>query len=414
MRRLACVCLLLACNQGAVDPGPTTSTGPSGAAGDEESGAGSSSSTGTTSAPTTGAALTTGGASTGDETAGGVAEATTGASTGAPETTGGPPGDVDGDGVPDGDDSCPGAANPDQTDTDGDGSGDACDEDDDGDGVPDGADVCPQVPDPQQGDLDGDGLGDECDDDDDDDGIPDGDDVFPADGDKPGAVTSSKMYAHSASTLSSIDVATYEVTLVGDFVWPGVMDQMTDLAIDRHGQMFGVSFGRMYVCDPMTAECWDLGQLPASYNGLTWIPAGTLLPDKDALIGVTEDGRWYHLTIADQLVTGELLGSYGAEYSSAGDAFSIATVGTFAAVYKEGVDTTVIVTVDPLTGQVLSDLAVLPLSTVWGLAGWQGAIVAFDFTGAVAKVDPMTKEITPLGVKPSEWWGAAVSTVLPQ
>jgi len=26
----------------------------------------------------------------------------------------------------------------------------------------------------------------------------------------------------------------------------------------------------------------------------------------------------------------------------------------------------------------------------------------------------MTKEITPLGVKPSAWWGAAVSTVLPQ
>lgn len=94
--------------------------------------------------------------------------------------------------------------------------------------------------------------------------------MFPADGDEPGVVTSSKNYAHSA------------VTLVGDFVWPGDMDQMTDLAIDRHGQMFGVSFGRMYVCDPMTAECWDLGQLPASYNGLTWIPAGTLLPDEDA------------------------------------------------------------------------------------------------------------------------------------
>ena len=73
-----------------------------------------------------------------------------------------------------------------------------------------------------------------------------------------------------------------------------------------------------------------------------------------------------------------------------------------------------IVSVDPLTGKVLADLAVLPLSTVWGLAGWEGAIVAFDFTGDMAKLDPMTKEITLLGNKPSEWWGAAVSTVLPQ
>jgi hypothetical protein len=46
-------------------------------------------------------------------------------------------GDADGDGVKDDTDNCVDVANPGQTDTDGDGQGDACDGDDDGDGVPD-------------------------------------------------------------------------------------------------------------------------------------------------------------------------------------------------------------------------------------------------------------------------------------
>jgi hypothetical protein len=87
--------------------------------------------------------------------------------------------DDDADGIADTDDNCRTTANQDQLDADGNGIGDVCQVDNDGDGHYDQLDNCPTLPNPDQANSDFDRQGDACDFDDDDDYVPDASDNCP-------------------------------------------------------------------------------------------------------------------------------------------------------------------------------------------------------------------------------------------
>ncbi len=91
------------------------------------------------------------------------------------------PADEDWDGIPDATDNCLSVPNAGQEDLDGDGLGDACDDDVDGDGILNDADNCAYAANADQVDSDLDGQGDACDGDDDNDGAADELDCSPTD-----------------------------------------------------------------------------------------------------------------------------------------------------------------------------------------------------------------------------------------
>lgn len=128
-----------------------------------------------------------------------------------------PPLDTDADGVPDATDNCPFIANADQTDTDHDGQGNACDADDDNDGVADASDNCPLVANANQADGDSDGIGDACD--------PNPNDGPTGDLDGDGVVNN----ADNCPTIANANQANFDGDALGDACDPdddndGVLD----------------------------------------------------------------------------------------------------------------------------------------------------------------------------------------------
>lgn len=251
----------------------------------------------------------------------------------------------------------------------------------------------------------------------DNDGIPDVADLYPNDKDLPGTAYGGVVYAHTADELWRMDVKTYKLDFVAFFGWPadGNVHEMTDIAIDRYGVLYGVSFSAVYTCHPQKGGCLHIGTLPSSYNALTFVPQGLLDDDKDVLIAIGGGGEWTRLDRVGDTFVPTVLGSYGGLYTSSGDAYSIKGVGTYATVNKSGDSSDWLVAVHPATGHVTAEVGRLDgFGAMFGLAGWTDRAFGFDETGAVVIVDTETGTVVnTIQSVPKAWWGAGVRTYIP-
>jgi hypothetical protein len=227
-----------------------------------------------------------------------------------------------------------------------------------------------------------------------------------------GVIGNTLIYAHTQSTLYSVDPTTLAVTKINDFAFDTGFDAMTDLAIDRNGNMIGVSFFSVYRVDPTTAAATRLAMgLTNTYNGLSFVPAAQVgMTGDDVLIGTrTTDGKVFQINPATGAST--QVGDMGGSYSSSGDLVAVDGFGTVQTVKGS--------THDVLARLAPGTFAATPIGTntgfdkIWGVGFWGGTVYGFTNTGQFISIDPTTGAGQLVAANGPTWWGAAVTTIAP-
>lgn len=248
-----------------------------------------------------------------------------------------------------------------------------------------------------------------------------------------GPPQSGVVYGHSDTTLFKMNPVTKEVSIVGNFdcvsiTVPGSGEGMWDIAIDKLGKMVGTTMslffgGALVEIDEKTGHCVQIAKAAQFPNSLTFVPAGTLDPAKEVLVGF--NGAQY-VRIDPQTGQQTVIGNLnpnptGKDWESSGDVVSIIDDKTYLTVKPLGSGqfqgTDHIVEIDVLTGQVQKVIGDTTFPKLWGLGYWAGTAYGFSAAGQLCSIDLTTGLGTaiplanvPLGLA---WWGAGVTTAAP-
>ncbi len=248
--------------------------------------------------------------------------------------------------------------------------------------------------------------------DDDDDGTGD---AGNGNADAPEIQENAAVYAHTSTELYRVNPDTFTVSLVAPFTGAAAGDTMTDIAIDKDGQMVGISYTRVYRIDLQTGvtERAGTGTLPQEFNGLSFVPSILAfgLEGPDVLIGSrNSDGKIFQV---DPL-TGAVnqIGDMGAGYTSSGDIVAVRNFGIVATTGATlGPDT--LVRLAPTTFAATPIGSTTGWDNLWGIGFWKGKVFGFAESGPFVVVDTGTGAGTLVDDSGRAWWGAAVTTAAP-
>jgi hypothetical protein len=221
-----------------------------------------------------------------------------------------------------------------------------------------------------------------------------------------------EVFGHSASTLYRLDPQTKAVAVVGNFV--GCGNGVIDIALDKDSNLFGTTYDGLVRIDRANARCTSIAS--GSYpNSLSFVPAGTLDPASEVLVGY--QGGTY-VRIDTQTGAIRTVGSLGGGYQSSGDIVSVIGGKTYLTVNGNGC-ADCLVEVNPSTGALVKNWGTVDHPSVYGLAFWGGTVFGFNSQGRLFSVDFNTSSlrITPIAIPnaPSglSFFGAGSATSVP-
>lgn len=221
------------------------------------------------------------------------------------------------------------------------------------------------------------------------------------------------VYAHSDTTLYSLDPNTRAIESVGNF---DGCTRIIDIAIDKNQNIYAATSNGLFAVDPRFLQCTLIadGRFP---NSLSFVPVGTIFENAEALVGY--NGSDY---VQISLIDGEqqVIGSLGEGFRSSGDIVSVQGGKTFLTVSGPGCEETdCLFEVDPVTGDRVKNWGSVEHDAVYGLAFWSGRVYGFSDSGDFFEIgfEGENLRITPLmfpgAPEDLRFWGAGSTTIAP-
>lgn len=227
----------------------------------------------------------------------------------------------------------------------------------------------------------------------------------------PAEEPSGEVYGHSDTVLYVVDTKTHAVREIGPFQG---CTHVVDIALDESSAIYASTGAELFLIENGSGRCTRIatGTFP---NSLSFVPAGTLEPGKETLVGY--QGSAY---VRIDPATGETskVGELGGGFESSGDLVSVRDGKSFLTV--KGPDCAdCLVEFDPKTGALVKNWGPLGYADAYGLAFWGGELYAFTEGGEVVlvKLDGDKLETTLLTVPnaPADlaFRGAGSTTIAP-
>ncbi len=237
----------------------------------------------------------------------------------------------------------------------------------------------------------------------------DGGASFSTEAGRPDPSGAGEVFGHSENTLYRVDTVTRSVTPVG--VFEGCT-YVADIALDESSNIYASTGAELFYVETNTAHCTRIaaGTFP---NSLSFVPAGTVEPDREALVGF-QGGDYVKIDPQSGAVT--KVGEIGSGLQSSGDIVSAKGGKTFVTVKgKDCADC--LVEIDPATGTLTKNWGPIGKPDVFGLAFWAGDLYGFTNAGELLLITltdgTLKMEIIPVTDAPMKFWGAGSTTSAP-
>lgn len=225
-----------------------------------------------------------------------------------------------------------------------------------------------------------------------------------------------EVFGHSGKVLYRLDPETLEIEEVGPF-FPCGTPSIIDIALDADSNMYGTAFGALWRLERETGECTLITEEGNFSTSLSFVPAGTIEPDHEVLVGYRDEE---YIRIDTQSGAISTQGTLSGGFESSGDIVSVIGGSTYLTVYGPGCDATdCIIEVDPVSGDMVKNYGSVGYDQVFGLAFWGGRAYGFAREGVVFEIEFLADSVitTPIPIPMAppglEWFGAGSTTSAP-